>query len=57
MCEYKRDQRALKLRNLSTTLYQNYLERQQGKLCEVVFQSRKKGVYTGVTGNYIDVFN
>lgn len=54
--EYVRDQRAKKLRELSIELYEIYLERQLGKECEVVLQNRKGGKFTGITGNYIDVF-
>ncbi|MGD1820587.1 MAG: tRNA (N(6)-L-threonylcarbamoyladenosine(37)-C(2))-methylthiotransferase MtaB [Pleomorphochaeta sp.] len=53
--EYVRDERAKELRDLSNELYNNYLERQLNKECEVVLQKRKNGKFTGVTGNYIDV--
>jgi threonylcarbamoyladenosine tRNA methylthiotransferase MtaB len=53
--EYLRDERAAKLRALSDELHSEYMERQRGKECDVIFQARKKGVYTGLTGNYIDV--
>lgn len=53
--EYRRDERAKELRDLSDELYSNYLDRQNNKECEVVLQKRKNGVFKGVTGNYIDV--
>ncbi|MDC7243452.1 MAG: tRNA (N(6)-L-threonylcarbamoyladenosine(37)-C(2))-methylthiotransferase MtaB [Sphaerochaetaceae bacterium] len=53
--EYRRDERAKELRDLSNELYSKYLERQLDKECEVVLQKRKNGKFTGVTGNYIDV--
>ncbi len=53
--EYVRDERAAKLRNLSVELHNNYIQSQKGVECDVIFQARKKGVYTGLTGNYLDV--
>ncbi len=53
--EYRRDERAKELRKLSSELHKIYLNRQLGKTCEVILQTRKGGQFTGVTGNYIDV--
>jgi threonylcarbamoyladenosine tRNA methylthiotransferase MtaB len=53
--EYLRDERATKLRGLSDELHKVYMENQRGKECEVIFQARKKGEFTGLTGNYIQV--
>ncbi|MBK5200031.1 MAG: tRNA (N(6)-L-threonylcarbamoyladenosine(37)-C(2))-methylthiotransferase MtaB [Spirochaetaceae bacterium] len=53
--EYVRDERATLLRDLSVELHDKYIQRQRGKECDVIFQARRKGVYTGLTGNYLDV--
>ena len=53
--EYRRDERAKELRDLSSELYKTYLNRQLDKECEVILQNRKAGTFNGITGNYIDV--
>lgn len=55
VCESIRDERALRLRNLSTSLHQEYLMRQSNKPTEVVLQNRKGGYWYGLSGNYIEV--
>jgi threonylcarbamoyladenosine tRNA methylthiotransferase MtaB len=53
--ESVRDQRAARLRELSSQLHADYLSRQSGKETEVVLQNRKGGHWYGVSSNYIDV--
>ncbi|WP_320127921.1 tRNA (N(6)-L-threonylcarbamoyladenosine(37)-C(2))-methylthiotransferase MtaB [uncultured Sphaerochaeta sp.] len=53
--ESLRDERALRLRQLSQRLHAEYLARQSGKETEVILQNRKGGYWSGLTGNYIDV--
>ena len=55
VCESVRDERALRLRNLSTSLHQEYLMRQSNKPTEVILQNRKGGYWYGLSGNYIEV--
>ncbi|NCC89485.1 MAG: tRNA (N(6)-L-threonylcarbamoyladenosine(37)-C(2))-methylthiotransferase MtaB [Spirochaetia bacterium] len=53
--ESVRDERALRLRSLSTDLLHTYQKRQVGKEAEVIMQKRKGGYWYGLSGNYLDV--
>ena len=53
--EAVRDERARILRTLSDELHQAYCERQVGKTSEAILESRKGGVWTGTSGNYLPV--
>ena len=53
--ESVRDQRASILRDLSESLNSQYVARQVGKENEVILEEKKKGFWTGLTGNYIKV--
>lgn len=50
-----RDERALRMRNLSAELHDTYKLRQLGKPTEVILQNRKGGYWYGLSANYLDV--
>ncbi len=55
-CEERvRDERAERLRELSSQLEESYIKRQIGRNLEVLLESRKEGTFTGTTGNYLKV--
>ncbi len=53
--EYKRDERAKRLRDLSNVHYRRYMKDQIGKKVEVLVEKVKDGKLTGITGNYLKV--
>lgn len=53
--ESVRDRRAADLRDLSEKLNSEYVKRQVGLENEVILETRKNGVWEGLTGNYIRV--
>ncbi len=53
--ESVRDERAMRLRELSSQMLREYKARQVGKRAEVILQNRKAGVWYGLSGNYMDV--
>ncbi|MEA4859290.1 MAG: tRNA (N(6)-L-threonylcarbamoyladenosine(37)-C(2))-methylthiotransferase MtaB [Sphaerochaeta sp.] len=53
--ESVRDERALRLRTLSSALHHTYQLDQVGKQAEVILQNRKGGHWYGLSGNYLDV--
>ena len=53
--ESVRDERARILRALAEELYDAYRERQTGKVAEAILETRKNGVWTGTSGNYLPV--
>jgi threonylcarbamoyladenosine tRNA methylthiotransferase MtaB len=53
VAERIRDNRARQLRELSGELHQAYRERWEGKEVEVILERRKKGIWSGVSENYL----
>ncbi len=53
--ESVRDERAARLRTLSSDLHHQYVQRQVGKSVEVILEQRKGGCWYGLTGNYLKV--
>ena len=53
--ESVRDQRALILRELALQMNAQYLNRQVGRQVDVILEEHKKGVWYGLTGNYMRV--
>ncbi len=53
--EYKRDERAQKLRSLSAVHLRRYMRDQVGRRVEVLLEKRKGGTLTGICGNYLKV--
>ncbi len=53
--EYKRDERAKKLRDLSNIHYRRYMNSQVGRTVEVLVEREKKGKLTGICDNYLKV--
>lgn len=51
--EYIRDERAKKLRELSTIHLRRYMDRQIGKEFELIVEERRSGLWSGLTGNYL----
>jgi threonylcarbamoyladenosine tRNA methylthiotransferase MtaB len=50
-----RDERAKYLRDLSTIHFRRYLNRQIGKVVELIVEEQKGGIWSGLTGNYLKV--
>lgn len=53
--ESVRDQRAKRLRDLSTVHYRRYQERQVGSQAEIILEQEREGIWRGVTGNYLRI--
>ena len=53
--ESVRDERAKRLRELSTIHLRRYIDRQIGKELELILEECKNGVWSGLTGNYVKV--
>ena len=53
--ESVRDERAKYLRDLSAIHFRRYLNRQIGKVVELIVEEQKGGVWSGLTGNYLKV--
>lgn len=53
--ESVRDERAGRLRELSSQLHGEYLRSQSGKEAEAILESRRGKLWTALTGNYIEV--
>lgn len=53
--ESVRDARAAVLRKLSEKQNLEYCERQVGKMNEVILEDKSRGIWTGLTGNYMKI--
>ncbi len=53
--EYKRDERAKRLRDLSGIQYRRYINDQDGRNAEVLVEKTEQGRLTGITGDYLKV--
>lgn len=53
--EFVRDKRAEILRNFSENLFKEYINRQDGKIIELILEGGKEKGWKGLTGNYLHV--
>lgn len=53
--QYKRDERAKRLRDLSRVQYRRYINDQEGSIVEVLVEKKDQGQVSGITGNYLKV--
>ena len=53
--QYKRDERAKRLRDLSRVQYRRYINDQEGSSVEVLVEKEDQGKLSGITGNYLKV--
>jgi threonylcarbamoyladenosine tRNA methylthiotransferase MtaB len=53
--ERVRDERAKLLRSLSAIHLRRYMDRQIGKKVEVIIEDKQKGMWSGLTGNYLKI--